>query len=93
MAMSFDSGGNPAREHLVHHEGQPLFWKNAARGSYGKKNSANWQEGPPENRHQGQTLPLCPVPPQKPEACQDSRPLVLPELPQYGGGLSLSLVL
>jgi hypothetical protein len=79
--------------HRVHHERQPESLYNAVRGSNGKKHAANWQEGPPENRHQGQTLPLCQMPPKKPEACQDSRPLVLPELPEYGGEISLSLFL
>jgi hypothetical protein len=52
------------------------------RGSDGEKLPQVWKEGSPENCHEGQTLPLREVPQTKPETREDSRPLVLPGLPQ-----------
>ena len=40
------------------------------------------EKGSPENRRERQTLSLCQVPQTKSETHKDSRPLVLPELPQ-----------
>src|SRR5882724_11650906 len=52
------------------------------RSSDGEEHTQDGKEGTPENRREGQTLPLRRVPQEKPTACQDSRPLVLPELPE-----------
>ena len=47
----------------------------------GEEHSQDRQADPPENRREGQTLPLRQVSQAKPEAHQDAGPLVLPQLP------------
>jgi hypothetical protein len=42
----------------------------------------DWKADTPENRREGQTLPLRQVPQAQPEACQDAGPVVLPKLPE-----------
>ena len=44
----------------------------------GEEHAQNWQADTPEDRREGQTLPLRQVPQAQPEACQDAGPLVLP---------------
>ena len=56
--------------------------------SDGEELSQDWKKGAPEDRNQGQTLPLRQVPQAKPEACQDAGPLVLPELHKAIRGFS-----
>ena len=46
----------------------------------GEEHAQDWKADTPENRREGQTLPLRQVPEAKPEACQDAGPLVLPQL-------------
>jgi hypothetical protein len=41
----------------------------------GEELSQDWKADTPENRHEGQTLPLRQVPEAKPEACQDAGPV------------------
>jgi hypothetical protein len=48
----------------------------------GQELSQDWKADPPENRSEGQTLPLRHVPQAQPEACQDAGSLVLPQLPE-----------
>ena len=57
----------------------------------GEEHSQDWKADTPENRREGQTLPLRQVPQAKPEACQDAGPLVLPQLPEtrYTNGFSI----
>jgi hypothetical protein len=53
----------------------------------GEEHSQDWKADTPENRREGQTLPLRQVPEAKPEAGQDAGPLVLPQLRQSRCGL------
>jgi hypothetical protein len=48
----------------------------------GEKRSQDRKADTPENRREGQTLPLRQVPEAESEACQDAGPLVLPLLPE-----------
>src|SRR5207247_111672 len=61
-------------------------------GSDGEEHSQDRKESPPENRRQGQALPVRQVPQEKPETYQDPRPLVLPQLPEYGRGIAMPFV-
>jgi hypothetical protein len=54
----------------------------ATRECDAEEHSQDRQEVTPEDRREGQTLPLRQVPEEKPETCNNSRPLVLPELPE-----------
>ena len=58
----------------------------AGGGCDGEEHSQDRQADPSENRREGQTLPLRQVPESRPETCEDSRPLVLPELLEGGTG-------
>jgi hypothetical protein len=51
-------------------------------GFDGEELSQDRKKGAPENRREGQTLPLRQVPQKKPETCQDTRTLVLSKLPE-----------
>ena len=51
------------------------------RGINAEEHSQNRQEITPENRREGQTLPLRQVPQAEPEASQDTGTVVLSELP------------
>jgi hypothetical protein len=44
----------------------------------GEEHSQDWKADTPENRREGQTLPLRQVPQAKPEACQDAGPWYCP---------------
>jgi hypothetical protein len=55
-------------------------------GCDGEEHFQDRQADSPENRREGQTLPLRQVPQTKPETCQNSRFLVLPELLEGGSG-------
>jgi hypothetical protein len=59
-----------------------IGYKSDGGGSDGKEHSQHWKKGAPENRLQRQAVSLRQVPQTKPETCENSRPLVLPELPQ-----------
>jgi hypothetical protein len=48
----------------------------------GEEHSQDWKADTPENRREGQTLPLRQVPQAQREACQHAGPLVLPQLPE-----------
>jgi hypothetical protein len=48
----------------------------------GEELSQNGQEGASEDRCEGQALPVRHVPQKKPEACKNSRTLVLFKLPE-----------
>ena len=50
--------------------------------SDGEEHSQDWKEGTAQDRRERQTLPLRQVPQTKPEAGEDSRPVVLSSLPQ-----------
>ncbi len=52
------------------------------RGFDGEELSQDRKKGSPENRREGQTLPLRQVSEAQPEARQDSRTLVLSKLPE-----------
>ena len=52
----------------------------------GEEHAQDWKADTPENSREGQTLPLRQVPEAEPEACQDTSPLVLPQLLESGIG-------
>src|SRR5579883_990341 len=51
-------------------------------GCDGEEHFPNRKEGASKNCYQGQTLPLRPVSQKKPETCENSRSLVLSQLPE-----------
>src|ERR1700677_1261092 len=61
--------------------------------SNGEEHSQNRQEGAPQNRREGQTIPLRKVPKKKPETCQNACTLVLPDLPESNWGFRISVAI
>ena len=49
----------------------------------GEELSQDWKADAPEDRREGQAIPLRHVPQAKPETCKNSRPLVLPDLLEF----------
>ena len=56
-------------------------WQKRWKVDDGKRSFKDWETITPQNRLEGQTLPLCQMPQAEPEAHQDAGSLVLPELP------------
>jgi hypothetical protein len=67
-----------------------IAWYNALRGSDGEERFPDRQARTPENRREGQALPLRRVPPKKPQARQDPCPVVLSDLPEYEWGIAMT---